>query len=103
METTIQRLNDFCDGIAYSPQHTKVQILIPGAFKVQVNSFISKCKEACNKSNTIYSKHRVVVNFIADCISNRCNGINLLNPSIVCQACVMTKNKDSWAVIRDFL
>lgn len=103
METAIHRLNDYYEGTAFCPQHTKEQLLIPKAFEVQVNSFLSKCKEAGNKSNTIYAKQRFVTNFLMDCMSNGCNGINSLNPPIVCQACIMAKNKDSWAAVRDFL
>ena len=103
MGTAIRRLNDYYEGTAYRPQHTKEQMLIPKAFEAQVNSFLYKCKEAGNKSNTIYAKKRFVTNFLEDCISNGCNDVNSLYPPIICKACIMTENKDSWTVVRDFL
>jgi site-specific recombinase XerD len=103
LATAIQRLNDYYSGTAYRPQHARELKPIPDGFRQQVELFLSCCLNDGNKDNTINTKHRFLADFLVDCSSLGCNDIKSLSPAVVCKACIMIENKDSWAVIRNFL
>lgn len=103
LATAIRRLNDYYSGTAYRPQHKQEPRPIPDGFKQQVDLFLSCCRNDGNKENTINAKHRFLADFLTNCSSLGCNDAKSLDPAVVCKACIMTENKDSWAVIRNFL
>ena len=99
----ITRLNDFYLGKNYVVQHTKSRALLPENYERILNSFIANCYKIGNKERTIKIKHNFLYLFLKDCINLGCICLSELNAAQVSRACLRIKNKDSWAVVREFL
>ena len=103
MITAIQRLNNFYSGTEYIIQQKQWIKLLTDEYEHVLDLFTTQCTEAGNKTITLKSKRRFLHCFLKDCISLGCSDVHFLNPPYVTKACLMVKNKDGWAVIRDFL
>ncbi|MDK2860638.1 MAG: hypothetical protein PWP25_1824 [Sphaerochaeta sp.] len=101
--TVINRLNAFSSGKEYVVQRKKHIDLLPEGYEQALKTFDAKCYENGNKENSIKKKNQFLRCFIKDCIELGCISIQKLQASQVTKACLRVKNKDSWAVIRDFL
>lgn len=104
MQTAIRRLNDFYLGKEFEILHScHNTIILPNNYEAAIKAYEQSCHEAGNKDNTVLSKCQKVRNFLHFCIGLGCPDVANLSPEYVTKACLMLKNKDSWAVVRSFL
>jgi len=101
--TFINRLNAFYSGEEYIIQRSETIELLPEEYEFALKKFDAKCHEDGNKENTLQKKNFFLRCFIKDCIELGCTSLPELHASQVTRACLRVENKDSWAVIRDFL
>lgn len=101
--TSIRRLNAFCSDEEYVVQHKYSIELLPEEYEHALNLFEANCHDHGNQDITIKKKSCFLRLFLKDCIAFGCTSIMKLNPSYVTKACLRVKNKDSWAVFREFL
>lgn len=101
--TFINRLNAFYSGEEFIIQRSEAIELLPDEYELVLKTFFLKCYENGNKEKTIEKKNYFLRCLLNDCIELGCTSIQELHASQVTKACLRVKNKDSWAVIRDFL
>ena len=101
--TFIKRFNDYSFGGKYIIQHAKNIELLPKNYELILNDFCTKCYEIGNKEITVKTKDSFLRRFLKDCIKLGCPCIQKLNVAHVMKACIRVKNKESWAIIREFL
>jgi site-specific recombinase XerD len=99
----INRLNAFHSGEEYVVQHKHDIELLPENHEQELSAFEARCYEKGNKEITVKAKASFLRRFLTDCITLGCPSIQELNGAHVTRACLMVKDKDSWAVIRAFL
>jgi len=103
MLTTIRRLNAFFSKEEYVIQQKHPVESLPEDYEHALKLFEAKCHEHGNKEITIKKKSSFLRRFLKDCAALGCTSIQKLSSSHVTKACLRVKNKDSWAVIREFL
>lgn len=102
--TAIRRLNDFVDNVDFRIQHTTIKpVHLPNGFATALSSYADFCKSKGNKELTIKQKARHLEKFIITCVHLGCNDIANLGMNYITKSCISMNNRDSWAVIRDFL
>lgn len=104
LSTVIRRFNDFVLGNGFQLNKKKSHDnLLPVHYLSLLKHFLEECNENGNKPLTIVAKKRFCSCFLLNLIELDCNDIDRLSPTIIGKACIMIANKDSWAVIRQFL
>ena len=103
MLTVINRLNTFFTGEEYVLLRRKDINLLPEEYELELKNFEAKCFEKGNKKNSIKKKNQILRCFLKDCTELGCISTQKLHATHVTTACLRVKNKDSWAVIREYL
>ncbi len=102
--TVIRRFNDFVLGDDYQLIEKKTDgVILPPHYSSLLKEFLGECIENGNKPLTVATKHRFCSHFILNLIELDCNVVDILSSAIIGKACIMITNKESWAVIRQFL
>lgn len=101
--TFIKRFNDYLLEGKFVIQHTKSSESLPKNYEQILKAFSDKCYKKGNKEITVKQKQFFLRQFLKNCIDLGCNCIQELNAAQVSRACLRIQNRDSWAVIREFL
>lgn len=102
IHTVIRRLDDFCVD-KYQIQRKTEQTQLPNSYTLLMETYLQKCVEDGNKDLTIIKKRCFLREFYYQINSLGCQDLKNANALIICKACLMQYNHDSWAVIRMFL
>jgi len=103
IKTAIGRLNDYCEGQAYTTQRKKAPVQLPEKFTVLIEQYILFCEQHGNKIETIKGKRKFCGDFLTFMSSLECSDIKDMDSTHIGKVCLMFENKDAWAVIRMFL
>lgn len=103
IKTVIGRLSDYSDGKKYSLQRKKTPSKLPENYSNILENYLSLCKQNGNRTATINGKRKFCGDFLNCLMTLGCYRTFDIESTDICKACLMLRNKDSWAVIRMFL
>ena len=99
----IRRLNDFKDGKPFRSHHECPHIQSPPEFSCVLDEYLRECMDGGNKPATLQSKERTCGLFLDLLKRDGCTDISQMDAGIVSRLLLAFSNKDSYAVIRQFL
>lgn len=99
----IRRLNDFNDGKPFRSHHECSHIQSPPEFSPVLDEYLRECMEGGNKPATLQSKERTCGFFLDLLKRDGCTDLSQMDAGTVSRLLLAFSNKDSYAVIRQFL
>lgn len=103
LHTVMRRMNDYYLGNGFVRMPAKAEMPLPGDYDRVLKLFADACIEKGNRASTIKNKLYFCRTFYEslDCLG--CGSVKEMNSEQISRACVMIRNKDGWAVIRELL
>ena len=99
----IRRLDDFAAGRPYRCHHASVTHEVTEIYAPVLESYLDECRRIRNAPYTISVKRRVCVLFLNHLAQAGCSELSELDAGLVSQALLIYPNKDSYAIVRQFL
>lgn len=103
LRTVIRRINDYYHGNGFVLMPTKAELPLPGDYDYVLKLFADACMERGNQPSTIKNKLYFCRTFFESLAFLGCESVKEMDSQQISQACVMIRNKDGWAVIRDLM
>lgn len=102
LRTVVRRLDDFIAG-DYRLQLKAEPTPLSQCHNASLESYIQKCNGDGNRESTIIGKTAFLREFLSNLSTLGCLDIKNANAATIGKACLMQRNKDAWAVIRQLL
>lgn len=103
LRTVIRRINDYYHGNGFVLMPAKTELPLPGDYDCILKLFADACTEKGNQPSTIKNKLYFCRMFFESLDSLGCRSVKEMDSQQIGRACVMIRNKDGWAVIRELL
>ena len=101
--TRIRRLDDHLNKLPYK-FHRNMKITdIPTDFVQLLDDYLAYCDRIGNKSGTIEGKKSFCLIFLKFLAEINCKNISEITAEVVAKSCLKYRNKDGYAVLRQFL
>lgn len=99
----IRRLDDYIEGKPYRCHHDNGKIESPAVFSNILSKYLHHCEEMGNKTVTILAKEQACVSFLKYVYEGGCSDLSQMDISTVTRGLLSFSNKDSYAIVRQFL
>ena len=99
----IRRLDDYIAGNPYRCHHGNPIDSVTGIYASVLDAYLDGCTRNGNAPYTVYAKRTACTAFLNQIERAGCTDLSELGTSLVSKALLIYKNKDNYAIIRQFL